>query len=296
MSENAYAVTRGNSRRDVITVRDPDQVDIVVHRWRPARAAALAGAVHILHGWADHARRYDGLGSLLADHGYLVHADDHRGHGQTGLSAPNGLGDLGPRGMNGVVGAVRAVTKRLRSDAGGVPLFLIGHSWGAVIAQRLIRHPDAGLRGCVMSGSTYAPGLSRKPGNPNEAFPDARTPHDWLCSKPEVVSAYLDDPLCGFSPYPAKGWVALLAGRDENIPPGLSVLILNGSEDPIGGTEGGTRLARHYREVGIRDVTFRSFEGARHEILLDTCGLQACQQILDWLIQRSTAGSTTHRE
>ena len=74
----------------------------------------------------------------------------------------NSLGDLGPRGMDGVLDAVRAVTARIQADFPGLPLFILGHSWGSFMLQAYLRQPPGGLSGALLTGTTYRePGTQR---------------------------------------------------------------------------------------------------------------------------------------
>ena len=41
--------------------------------------------VHIIHGMSEHAKRYDEFAIELNKAGFTVTADDHRGHGVTGV-------------------------------------------------------------------------------------------------------------------------------------------------------------------------------------------------------------------
>jgi alpha-beta hydrolase superfamily lysophospholipase len=65
------------------------------------------------------------------------------------------------------------------------------------------------------------------------------------------------------------------------------MLILNGSVDPIGGEAGGQALCDHYRAAGLIDVTFRSYEGGRHELLNETNRDEVTEDLLDWITARS---------
>ena len=46
--------------------------------------------VQVTHGTGEHARRYDHVARALTGDGFVVYAQDHRGHGA------GDLGDLGP--------------------------------------------------------------------------------------------------------------------------------------------------------------------------------------------------------
>ena len=72
-------------------------------------------------------------------------------------------------------------------------------------------------------------------------------------------------------------------GDDALIPRDLPVIILNGSDDPVGGEEGGQRLAGFYRSLGLSDVTFRSYPGGRHELLNETNRDEVLADILGWI-------------
>jgi alpha-beta hydrolase superfamily lysophospholipase len=80
--------------------QDDQGVDIKFYEWPVADPKAV---VQIAHGLGEHARRYDQMATVLNRAGFSVYADDHRGHGQTGLSQIEQkqikkLGNLGPVG------------------------------------------------------------------------------------------------------------------------------------------------------------------------------------------------------
>lgn len=50
--------------------------------WAPEDGAPRA-LFQIVHGISEHIGRYDDFACFLADHGFLVAAEDHLGHGRT---------------------------------------------------------------------------------------------------------------------------------------------------------------------------------------------------------------------
>ena len=73
MNLNSIAFTTGDSG------------DYYYHQWLPQEPSQSPKAwVHIMHGMAEHSARYQHLAEFLNQQGYLVSADDHRGHGKTG--------------------------------------------------------------------------------------------------------------------------------------------------------------------------------------------------------------------
>ena len=58
-----------------------DGTAITAYRWAPL--GAPRGVVQLTHGMGEHLLRYDHLATTLAAAGFVVHGQDHRGHGAT---------------------------------------------------------------------------------------------------------------------------------------------------------------------------------------------------------------------
>jgi alpha-beta hydrolase superfamily lysophospholipase len=199
--------------------------------------------------------------------------------------------------MEGVVDAVHAVTARIRADNPGVPVYALGHSWGSFILYRYVQRFGGELAGALLTGTTrHAPGAERL-GSFNDPFEPARTPYDWLSRDQAEVDAYIADPLCGFEAVPLRpprdGDVTPPEpGDDSTIPRALPVFVFNGADDPIGGDAGGRALADHLLALGLTDVTFRSYPGARHELFNETNRDEVSADVLAWLDLHSGASIT----
>jgi alpha-beta hydrolase superfamily lysophospholipase len=59
---------------------DQDNVEIFVYKWIPDAGVRPKAAVQISHGMMEHAGRYADFASVLVGAGYVVYANDHRGH------------------------------------------------------------------------------------------------------------------------------------------------------------------------------------------------------------------------
>jgi alpha-beta hydrolase superfamily lysophospholipase len=261
------------------TLTDADGICVHGTRWAPDAPRAV---VQIAHGWGEHRRRYARLAGALVGAGYAVWADDHLGHGETGAKG-GGLGDLGPRGMAGVTAAVALLTARVQAEEPGLPVVLLGHSWGSFLSQRLVRDHGADYAALVLSGTTRREPGAARPARP--AIDGGR--YDWLSRDAAEVAAYEADPWCGFENLTVRpadpGRAYLEEGSDADIPSSLPVLILNGSDDPVGGEEGGARLAAAYRAAGLTDVTLIAYPGARHEVFNETNRDEVTADLLAWL-------------
>jgi alpha-beta hydrolase superfamily lysophospholipase len=268
-----------------------------------APAERPRAVVQLLHGVGEHAGRYAALISALAVAGYTVYADDHRGHGRTGMAQHRGdvsrLGRLGPGGHRAAVDAVRMLTQRIRAEHPDLPLVLLGHSWGSFLAQILVnRDPDA-YDAVVLSGSALRMPGSLNAGDLNRAW-RAEGGHgmQWLSSDTTVGQAFVDDPLTTVVPLarlfgpieaarifgrPRRGLRAA-AGRD------IPILLMVGRDDPVGGPRSVHRLAHAYRaRSGLSDVTTLVYPDARHEIFNEAVQAEVRADLLAWLDRRFPA-------
>ena len=64
-----------------MTIKSFDGKEITIYEWLDCKEPK--GIVQIAHGMVDHATRFDRFAKYLNQKGYLVIADDHRGHGET---------------------------------------------------------------------------------------------------------------------------------------------------------------------------------------------------------------------
>lgn len=252
--------------------------------------------VQLLHGVGEHAGRYGALIDALVADGCTVYADDHRGHGRTGLRQWGGdhgkLGRLGPGGLGAARDAVWTLTQIIREKHPDLPLVLLGHSWGSFLAQMLVdRHPDA-YDALVLSGSAL-----RWPGALNSGDLNAPWKHlkgtglEWLSSVEQVGRDFLADPLTTSTPLlrlfgPIE--TAKLIGRPRrDLGRDIPTLLLVGRDDTVGGPRSVHRLADAYRNrSGFTDVTTLVYPGARHEIFNEAAQAEVRADLTAWLDPR----------
>lgn len=73
------------ARREERSFTDSHGIRIVFDVYVPGPGDPVArGVVQLLHGVGEHAGRYAHVAAALTAAGYIVYADDHRGHGQIG--------------------------------------------------------------------------------------------------------------------------------------------------------------------------------------------------------------------
>jgi alpha-beta hydrolase superfamily lysophospholipase len=278
------------------TITSADGEEVFVYRWAgtdPPRAV-----VQIAHGMGEHAARYARLAERLVERGYVVYANDHRGHGRT-AGSPDRHGDLGVAGWRGLVEDMAAVVGRARADHPGIPLVLLGHSMGSLALQQYLLDHSADVDGAVLSGTTAIDVVAAAldPTEPadltafNAAFEPARTEYDWLSRDPAEVDAYVADPACGFG-VAVEGMAGMLRDapatadpdRLAGIRPDVPILIVSGDADPLAGGGALVELVgQRYRDAGVRDVTITLYPGARHEIFNETNRDEVTADLIAWL-------------
>jgi alpha-beta hydrolase superfamily lysophospholipase len=255
--------------------------------------------VQILHGMAEHQRRYHDFINYLNHQGITVFIHDHLGHGNR-VTEKNIKGFFAEQdGWNAVVNDAKSVSEIIKNLYPDVPLTLLGHSMGSYIGLALIELFNF-YDSCILSGSSKPSkillllqkillnsevkknglkGYSKKIdklifGGFNKQIKGARTPHDWLSHDQNSVQDYLDDPLCGFMVTNSQ-WLDLAIGMEsiyatkamQAISNELPILLLAGANDPVGNNgKGPTQIYKLLHKLE-KNVELKLFEDMRHEAL-----------------------------
>src|SRR5262245_26753159 len=111
------------------TVRAPAGPRLFGQSWLPA--APARASILIVHGLAEHTGRYETTATDLARAGCGVHASDYRGHGRSEGRRVH-VDDV-----SDYVADVRAALDEVRRRQPGVPVFVLGHSQGALVTLKL---------------------------------------------------------------------------------------------------------------------------------------------------------------
>ncbi len=295
-----------------------DGTALSVYSWLPDAPVA---AVQIAHGAVEHALRYNHFAQHLADNGFAVYANDHRGHGKT-AGRPENVACLGEKG-GGFLQSVKdmhLLTAHIREAHPGLPVFLLGHSMGSLMARVYASRWGAELHGLVLTGTgRVSPALialvrgiaktisalyGRKHRSPlchklvfdtlNRPFKGA-TGSEFISSDDAVVQAYGADEYCGNTATAAFIDELLYGTRAafkketfEGTPKNLPLFIGSGELDTMGGS--GLREVKKdvadYQKAGMTDMEFHIYEGMRHEILNEKQKQRVYDDILAWLRKR----------
>ncbi len=297
------------------TFKTKDGKIIYVHKWSSKTQAV--GVVQIAHGMAEHSARYQKFAEFLTNRGFIVYANDHRGHKKTEGSVEN-LGFFADEnGWNLVVDDMRQLTNIISDENPELPIFLLGHSMGSLLIRTYITKYNDKIKAVVLSGTSGESGFMVKMGKftakligslkgkqtPsklldnmsfgkfNKAFAPNRTSFDWLSRDNEQVDKYVNDPYCG-TVFSNRFFFDMVSGVDYNnqkeninkIDKNLPILFVSGRLDPVGNFGHGViKVIDAYKIAGIKNIEYKFYEDARHEILNETNKKEVYKDILDWI-------------
>ncbi|UQN14651.1 alpha/beta hydrolase [Gulosibacter sp. ACHW.36C] len=241
-----------------------DGIKVHVYEWLPE--GTPRAVVHISHGAGEHARRYQRLANALRASGFAVVADDHLGHGRTGVYH-RGIGEMGKHGMRDSLRLIRHVITWTRGRYAGARLVELAHSWGSLMAQKQFADEPDIFDALVLSGTTVMlPGIANT-GDFNAPYGDDGHGMSWLSRDKAEVQKMIDD-LYGFDIGQSDmldlpgllGTFSLPPLRRRGRAARVPVLILAGEHDAVslGRARGARSLAWAYRNVTkLDDVTLR---------------------------------------
>jgi alpha-beta hydrolase superfamily lysophospholipase len=298
-------------------VKVDDGTELFVREWKDVQSPR--GILQIAHGMAEHSGRYQRFANFLNKQGFIVLANDHRGHGRTGEKAGQ-MGYFAPEhGFDRVVDDLHFLSNRIKEEYPELPLFLMGHSMGSFLARRYLQKYGDMLAGAILMGSAGDPGLAAKAGkfiaglqmrkNPkapsavldklsfgayNKGIKNPRTKFDWLSRDGQEVQKYLDDPHCGMV-CSSGFFFDLLTGLQmihdpkliEGIPKNLPILVISGEADPVGKYGQGIRqFVGQMKNHNINNIDLKLYPEARHELLNEINRDEVMQDIAEWLHKR----------
>jgi len=229
------------------------------------RTAPPTHVVLLAHGYGEHAGRYEHVAQVLVGNGAVVYAVDHQGHGKS--SGERVL----VQDYEEVVGDLHTLDETARREHSGLPVVLIGHSMGGLIAARYAQRYGDSLAALVLSGPLIGTWAAMSMLLALDEIPDVPLDISTLSRDPAVGAAYSADPLVWHGPFKRLTLEAIQRALDT-IAAGpdlgeLPTLWVHGEADQLVPIDGARVGIDHLR--GSRTVE-RSYPGARHEIFNET--------------------------
>ncbi|MDI1236701.1 MAG: lysophospholipase [Polaromonas sp.] len=289
------------------TARDGENLALYewpMEAWQADNALPPRAVVLLVHGLGEHASRYDHVARKLLDWGFAVRAYDQRGHGESG-GERGGLSSesLLLEDLAEVVDDTRQRSLRLPRAAGAalaepLPLILLGHSLGGLVAGRFV---SLGLRpvdGLVMSSPALDPGLNAFQKlllatlplmAPNLRVNNGLKP-EFLSHDPLVVRKYLADPLvhakisARLARFIATAGPATVAAAATWTTP---TLLMYAGADRLVNPAGSRAFAEAAASNGgAKLVTARCFDELYHEIFNERDAAPVFASLKAWLDAR----------
>jgi alpha-beta hydrolase superfamily lysophospholipase len=275
--------------------KDDFGVEIMFYEWPVASPKAI---IQIAHGLGEHARRYDLMAATLNRAGFSVYADDHRGHGQTGVKQLENkqikrLGNLGPGGMAATFKQVADFSELIKAENPGKPLVFLGHSWGSFIAQKVINNKSDFYDAVILSGSALTMPGYLATGDFNKVWKKlpGSTGYEWLSRDVKIQNKFVEDPLTflalAMQVFGVKNSLQLFGAPSKQVRPDLPILVQVGEADPIGGERSNKALVEAYRKnAGIDDIELFVYHECRHEIYNELNKEAIIEDLVTWVNQR----------
>ncbi len=279
------------------------------------------GIVQLVHGMAEYKERYMEVMHFLAGHGYVCIIHDHRGHGESVETAED-YGYLYDTSGTALVLDAHQVTELVKQDYPDLPLYLFGHSMGSLVVRAYTKRYDAEIDGLIVCGSPSANPLiqiakllaktlltvkGKRAGGKLlhkmafstylDGIEDPKSENDWLSFNEANVTAYDNDPKCGFV-FTANGFYNLFCVLEDTYNkkgwamthPDLPVFFISGEEDPcMTNKEAFEDAIRTMREVGYQNTKAKLYPHMRHEILNED-GKELVYEDLIRILERFAAG------
>ncbi len=301
------------------TYKDKNGAEIFVRKWSPENFKTKA-TLQIIHGMAEHSGRYNEFAEFLTEEGFVVYANDHKGHGETGKNS-NSLGYFAPQnGWLQVLDDVFELSKIIKSENPDKKHFMLGHSMGSFILRSVIAIENGIADGAIVSGTGFKRGFEVSFGktlakfhgllfgksNPsmfltkmafkdfNKKFEPRKTAFDWLSRDYDKNIAYKEDPFCGII-MSNRFFVDVLslvgfANSEKNmkkVAKDLPMFFVSGTMDPVGDYgKGVEEIYNKYKDLGIKDIKLKLYDEGRHEMLNEINRQEVFEEILLWLEQK----------
>jgi acylglycerol lipase len=251
--------------------------------WRPDQTPR--GVVAIVPGFNSHSGYYSWVAERLVAQGLAAYAIDLRGRGESDGERfyVQEFGDY--------VNDVDQLVTTVRSREPDLPVFLLGHSAGGVVATLYAADHQDQLAGLICESFAF------KIPAPDFALAVVKglahlAPHAHILAlknkdfsrDPAIVEAMDADPLIDDETQPVETLAAMVRADEilersfANIT--LPVLILHGTDDKATKPAGSQQF---FDQAGSVDKTLKIYEGGYHDLLNDTDREHVAADLTTWL-------------
>lgn len=266
---------------------DNSQQQVYFRQWLVADPVA---AVLIAHGLGEHSGRYQHVADFFNRQAIAVYALDHRGHGES----------AGRRGhisdFSLFSDDLHALAKSVRQQHPTLPIHLLGHSMGGLIATAYALRHDSIIASLALSAPAYGvSGLGNKLSlllapllaklAPTLSLSSGLDAHA-ISRDPSVVKAYLDDPLV--HSLVTAAWARAFRREQCFVEREIKhleipvLMLVAGSDrltDPL-------KARILFEKIAAQDKQCIAYPDAFHELLNEPEQQRVMRTLLSWINQR----------
>jgi len=258
--------------------------------WQTAKTRSAAAHVALVHGYAEHLGRYLEVTRALNEAAYTVHSLDCRGHGQSG----------GKRAhvdrFDEYVSDLEVFLARVKEQAAGKPVFLLGHSHGALIAARYLLDKPEEVRGAVLASPYFRLKLPVSPlkimagrliGKVLPSLPMKNELRAELLTRDVAIqNATKADPL--YQQIATPRWFTESTAAQETVLRRATefvtpFLLVFGGADSIADASAGREF---YQAATSKDKQFKQYDGLLHELFHEPERDLVFKDLVGWLDER----------
>ena len=241
----------------------------------------------VVHGLGEHCGRYMNVVNHFVPLGYAVYGLDHIGHGRS-----EGTREFVER-FEDYTNTLTTHYNMVKGWQTGKPVFLLGHSMGALIASCYLLNHQANFRGAVLSAPfiKVSDSISQATITIGKIL-SVLTPRAGLVTldangisrDSEVVKAYVNDPLVFHGKTPVRLGAELLkamlyvTAKAHRIT--LPLIVVQGGEDRLIDPACAQIL---YDKAGSKDKTIKVYEGLYHEVFNEPERARVLKDVETWL-------------
>ncbi len=281
----------------------------------PPEGTEPIGIIQFVHGMSEKRQRYEKTMNVFNQRGFICAIADLKGHGEN-IITEDDLGDFGHEGYKGLVEDVHDYTMFLKREFPNLPLILLGHSMGSLIARVYLKKYSKEIDALILSGSpsnrlTATPAKAlirimalfrgwnyRSPlmnslvnGPFEKPFEKEGILNAWLTRDRFIVDEYNNDPLCGFTftlngyltlmnlmtqVYGKTGWVS----KNKSLP----IMFISGGDDPCRISDKAFKdAALHLKKCGYPNLYYKMYPEMRHELFNEKDNEEVYQDIFKFL-------------
>lgn len=241
----------------------------------------------VVHGIGEHSGRYMNVVDHFVPLGYAVYGLDHIGHGKS-----EGTREYVER-FDDFTDTLKIFYHMVAEWQAGKPIFVLGHSMGGAITSYYLLDNQADFKGAVISAPAVKVGdsisqatitmgkiLSKLAPKMGLLALDVNS----ISRDPEVVEAYINDPLVFHEKTPARLAGELMSAMQRITAEAgkitLPFTIVQGGDDILDDPSGARML---YDMAGSEDKTLKIYDGLYHEVFNEPERDMVLKDVEDWL-------------